>query len=437
MEVDYQDLKVGFWWINQFGNCENGHEIALEELKKQDYDVVAVMRITNRNKCKADLQDFVDATGYEYYYINEYAAYGDSDLYAANVIFSKYPLSEGEIVWTKTEDTTVPENSGVQGVMLAHCTVTVRGNEIDLFMGHDVSPAEIESYVKANTGEGNDFIIFGHNMSTMPESVAGKSVDSLKSGNYGLISSLNTIKVDDKSISTKPSGWGNAAAVSDLLTMNLKVAVEEETPVETEVSLLQWWINNPKTADLEKIKAEVLARDADIAALISITKTSAPDLDMEAFAKEMGYPYYQYVKVADNGRGNILLSKYPFTHVKDITNGAYTLNYFLIDVNGKKLDVYTGYDCVPADFEADVKAVADESGNDFVLMTHRAGRLASASTYAGKKIAAIALTGGQSGMAVSLDKCELVGTLTATKVTETYGSAGILTEMAEGTIILK
>jgi hypothetical protein len=215
-----------------------------------------------------------------------------------------------------------------------------------------------------------------------------------------------------------------------------------EEPVETEVSLLEWWINNPTTSDLEKIKTEVKNRNADIVALISITKTSAPNLDPATYASEFGYPYFYYVQMTDAGRGNILLSKYPIEfvekHSETRSNGNVdTINYLKVNVNGTMLDVYIGYDCVPGNFQNYILNNAQKTGCDFLLMMKSGWTLAN--PYAGKNLAASDFSTGKGNnlIAVSLDSLEVVETLANSDITVDITTAAVMKYVVTGKILVK
>ena len=195
-------------------------------------------------------------------------------------------------------------------------------------------------------------------------------------------------------------------------------------------------------ANLEKIKTEVKNRNADIVALISITKTSAPNLDPATYASEFGYPYFYYVQMTDAGRGNILLSKYPIEfvekHSETRSNGNVdTINYLKVNVNGTMLDVYIGYDCVPGNFQNYILNNAQKTGCDFLLMMKSGWPLAN--PYAGKNLAASDFSTGKGNnlIAVSLDSLEVVETLANSDITVDITTAAVMKYVVTGKILVK
>ena len=309
-------------------------------------------------------EQFAEMTGYEHWYFEEVAE-GAKFGIRGNLILSKTELKYDSYYDYK-------------GLKFSHLTTVINDNELDLFMGYDVTPEGVEAYVKETVeASGNDFLVFAFNFSELKgDTYAGQNVTYSKNGDGGyVVASGKDQTVVDTFTVPKPSALDWWGGYLDQVHMMLDIGVpteekpeEPEVPEETEgteVSLLEWWINNPTTSDLEKIKTEVKARNADIVALISITKTSAPDLDPAAYAKEFGYPHCYFVQVTDAGRGNILLSKYPITFVENHNETrndgktVNTMNYFKVDVDGTMLDVYTGYDCVPDNFQNYIKANAE------------------------------------------------------------------------------
>ena len=231
-------------------------------------------------------------------------------------------------------------------------------------------------------------------------------------------------------------GWATSAdgaVITSLTPVKDTVLYAVWEPVS--LKLMQWWINHPSATDMTNIKAEVAAQNPDIVALISVTNGRVTDLDASAYAAEFGYAYSHYSEIT-TGRGSILLSRYPITYKGNVSNttDSYLMSYYIVDVKGAKLDVYTGYDCVPANFETAVQANCATSGNDFALLTHRAGRLVGAATFAGKSIAAGKATASpDNGIAVSLGNWKVTQTFANVNVTKTYEGA-VNTSMVVGTI---
>lgn len=259
-------------------------------------------------------------------------------------------------------------------------------------------------------------------------------------GDYTLPTAIDVLSPAGK----KFAGWGLTATATKAEAVNTAVVTKDATTTvyaiwedTGSVSLMQWWINNPTTSDIDKVKAEVREQNADIVGLVSMTTTSCAGLDIEAFVESIGYPYYKYVKVVDtNNRGNILLSKYPFTYKQDHADASnYKQNHFEVTVGAEKLNVYTGYDCVPANFEAAVRNDVAANGADFVLLTHRAGRLVGTSTFAGLPITAG--KDSENGIAVSLNKWAVTTAPTLTATGRTFSSDGMETDVMLASIHLK
>ena len=432
--------NVMAWWLN--GWQKEADVVAMiDEIKAQDQDIAVIISAGNFRYADITVEQFVEMTGYKYWYYE-------------TVVTNENGTVRGNLMLSKTE---LKYNSylDVNGLKFSYLNTVINGTELDLFMGYDVAPDGVENYVKEmSEASGNDFLVCAFNFSELKgDTYAGQKVVCAKepTGVYIVASGKNQTVVETKVV-PKPAALSWAGfldevhMVLDIGTATVEEPEEPEVPEETEgteVSLLEWWINNPTTSDLEKIKTEVKSRNADIVALISITKTSAPDLDPAAYAKEFGYPYSYFVQVTDAGRGNILLSKYPIEFVEqhsEVRSNGTTIdiiNYLKVDVNGTKLDVYIGYDCVPAGFQNYIKANAEKTGSDFLLMMKSGWTLSD--PYAGKDIVAsdYSTSKGNNLIAVSLDSLEVVEDLVNSDITVDITTAAVLKYVVTGKIRVK
>ena len=218
----------------------------------------------------------------------------------------------------------------------------------------------------------------------------------------------------------KFAGWGLTATATKADAVNTAVVTKDATTTvyaiwedTDEVDYLTWWIGNlKKTSDAAAIKEELLKRDADVVALVSARVEM--NADLSAYAASIGYTYHQYVEPYDPGRGNILLSKYPFE--KKGQDGY--MSWFQATINGEKIDIYTGYDC-NGKFTA-IKNQAVASGNDFVLLGHTFGNANYTAFDYGRTIASI--NSGNTGTVVSLNKWAVVGTPAASEISVTVSN---------------
>jgi hypothetical protein len=427
------------WWLNGWQN-ESQVATMVEEIKAQDQDIAVIVSAGNFRYKDITVEQFVEMTGYKYWYY-ETVVTNENGTVRGNLMLSKTPL-------------TYVDHTLYNDLKFSYLNTVINGTELDLFMGYDVTPAGVENYVKEKSeASGNDFLVFAFNFADLKgDTYAGQKVVCAKepTGVYIVASGKNQTVVETK-IVPKPASLSWAGFLDEVHMMldigtPTEVKPEEpevpEEPVETEVSLLEWWINNPTTSDLEKIKTEVKNRNADIVALISITKTSAPNLDPAAYAKEFGYPYSYFVQVTDAGRGNILLSKYPIEfveqHSETRSNGNVdTINYLKVNVNGTMLDVYIGYDCVPGNFQNYILNNAQKTGCDFLLMMKSGWTLAN--PYAGKNLAASDFSTGKGNnlIAVSLDSLEVVETLANSDITVDITTAAVMKYVVTGKILVK
>jgi len=432
--------NVMAWWLN--GWQKEADVVAMiDEIKAQDQDIAVIISAGNFRYADITVEQFVEMTGYKYWYYE-------------TVVTNENGTVRGNLMLSKTE---LKYNSylDVNGLKFSYLNTVINGTELDLFMGYDVAPDGVENYVKEmSEASGNDFLVCAFNFSELKgDTYAGQKVVCAKehTGVYIVASGKNQTVVETKVV-PKPAAltWAGfldeVHMVLDIGTATVEEPEEPEVPEETEgteVSLLEWWINNPTTSDLEKIKTEVKSRNADIVALISITKTSAKELDPAAYASEFGYPYYHFVQVTDAGRGNILLSKYPIEFVEqhsEVRSNGTTIdiiNYLKVDVNGTKLDVYIGYDCVPAGFQNYIKANAEKTGSDFLLMMKSGWTLSD--PYAGKDIVAsdYSTSKGNNLIAVSLDSLEVVEDLVNSDITVDITTAAVLKYVVTGKIRVK
>ena len=452
LEITPKDLTdVMAWWLNGWQN--DAHVAAMiEEIKAQDQDIAVIVSAGNFRYADITVEQFAEMTGYEHWYFEP-------------SVTNENGTQRGNLILSKTELTYV-DHYETNNVKFSYLTTVLNGRETDLFLGYDVKVSAVEPYIAEKVAaSGNDFLVFAFLLSEdgqtnveIGDTFAGRSVvayrdpTSTEKNHVYVIASGANQDVVDTFMAPKPEilSWaGYLNQVHMVLDVGTSEQAEEEvpeTPEETEgteVSLLEWWINNPTTADLEKIKTEVKSRNADIVALISITRTSAPNLDPAAYAKEFGYPYSYFVQVTDAGRGNILLSKYPIEFVEqhsEVRSNGTTIdiiNYLKVDVNGTKLDVYIGYDCVPAGFQNYIKANAEKTGCDFLLMMKSGWTLAN--PYAGKNLAASDFSTGKGNnlIAVSLDSLEVVETLANSDITVDITTAAVMKYVVTGKILVK
>jgi hypothetical protein len=443
MELDITPkpmTNVMAWWLNGWQN-ESHVATMVEEIKAQDKDIAVIVSAGNFRYKDITVEQFVEMTGYKYWYY-ETVVTNENGTVRGNLMLSKTPL-------------TYVDHTLYNDLKFSYLNTVINGTELDLFMGYDVTPAGVENYVKEKSeASGNDFLVFAFNFADLKgDTYAGQKVVCAKepTGVYIVASGKNQTVVETK-IVPKPASLSWAGFLDEVHMMldigtPTEVKPEEpevpEEPVETEVSLLEWWINNPTTSDLEKIKTEVKNRNADIVALISITKTSAPNLDPATYASEFGYPYFYYVQMTDAGRGNILLSKYPIefveNHSETRSDGktVNTINYLKVNVNGTMLDVYIGYDCVPGNFQNYILNNAQKTGCDFLLMMKSGWTLAN--PYAGKNLAASDFSTGKGNnlIAVSLDSLEVVETLANSDITVDITTAAVMKYVVTGKILVK
>lgn len=367
-----EGTTVMAWWLNGWRN-QTEVDAMIRQIKEANVDIATIVSGGNFRFADVTAEKFAELTGYEYWYFENVADPNNNGTARGNLILSKTPL-------------TYVDHTLYNGLKFSHLTTTINYREIDLFTGYDIAPAAVETYVKEIVDKsGNDFIIFGHNFSTVGATYAGREVVKQAAGTTALVvSQVNQTVLNSGTVAKDPVAlsW---AGHGDQAHMELDITPKPMTNV------MAWWLNGwQNDANVAAMVEEIKAQDQDVAVILSAGNFRYADITVEQFAEMTGYKYWYFEPVADsysNGgvRGNLMLSKTPLTYVDHTLYNDLKFSYLNTVINGTELDLFMGYDVTPAGVENYVKEKSEASGNDFLVFAFNFADL-KGDTYAGQKV---------------------------------------------------
>ena len=352
-----KDTKVMTWWLNSYQN-ENEVAAIIRQLKEADADIATILAAGDSRMPSLALEEFIKMTGYEYWYYvaNVTNANGSSQ---GCLMLSKTPL-------TYVDQSNYPNQYGNR--YFTHLTTAINNRELDLFMGYDMTPANVESVVKeAVDASGNDFIIFGHNFTSVNGTYAGREVLNVKEdgGITSVLVSLGNQKVTGTQIVAKD------AALSWAGHTNQVIAELDITPKEL-TNVMAWWLNGwQNDAHVAAMIEEIKAQDQDIAVIVSAGNFRYAGITVEQFAEMTGYEHWYFEPSVTNAdgtqRGNLILSKTELTYVDHYETNNVKFSYLTTVLNGRETDLFVGYDVKVSAVEPYIAEKVAASGNDFLV----------------------------------------------------------------------
>ena len=347
-----EGTTVMAWWLNGWRN-QTEVDAMIRQIKEANVDIATIVSGGNFRFADVTAEKFAELTGYEYWYFENVADPNNNGTARGNLILSKTPL-------------TYVDHTLYNGLKFSHLTTTIDYREIDLFTGYDIAPAAVETYVKEIVDKsGNDFIIFGHNFSTVGATYAGREVVKQAAGTTALVVSqvnqtvLNSGTVAKDSVALSWAGHGDQAH------MELDITPKPMTDV------MAWWLNGwQNESHVATMVEEIKAQDQDIAVIVSAGNFRYKDITVEQFVEMTGYKYWYYETVVVNAdgtvRGNLMLSKTELKYDNCLDVDGLKFSHLTTVINGNELDLFMGYDISPESVESYVKDITDKSGNDFL-----------------------------------------------------------------------
>ena len=347
-----EGTTVMAWWLNGWRN-QTEVDAMIRQIKEANVDIATIVSGGNFRFADVTAEKFAELTGYEYWYFENVADPNNNGTARGNLILSKTPL-------------TYVDHTLYNGLKFSHLTTTIDYREIDLFTGYDIAPAAVETYVKEIVDKsGNDFIIFGHNFSTVGATYAGREVVKQAAGTTALVvSQVNQTVLNSGTVAKDPVAlsW---AGHGDQAHMELDITPKPMTDV------MAWWLNGwQNESHVATMVEEIKAQDQDIAVIVSAGNFRYKDITVEQFVEMTGYKYWYYETVVVNAdgtvRGNLMLSKTELKYDNCLDVDGLKFSHLTTVINGNELDLFMGYDISPESVESYVKDITDKSGNDFL-----------------------------------------------------------------------
>ena len=385
MEIDVTPkpvTNVMAWWLNGWQNADHVGAM-VDEIKKQDLDITVVVSAGNFRYADITVEEFVEMTGYKYWYYEDVADPMNNGTTRGNLMLSKTELKYDGYI-------------DVDGLKFSHLTTVINENELDLFMGYDISPESVEGYVKDIADKsGNDFLVFAFfNKGSVGETFAGRDVTVARNADgVNLIATGKDQTVLETKIVPKPEvlAW---AGYLDEVHMTLDVGTPTPEKPETELApkelnVLGWWVGGMDNATkVATIAEQIKELNPDIAMLLNVNETTDGAVDADKFAASLGYEYYHYCLISETdgiGKGYLVLSKYPVEFQASKTTARNTtINYLIANVEGREIDLYIGHDFAIDTYTSWIESNSANSGNDFIICGHYINTYSD--TVAGKAV---------------------------------------------------